>query len=34
MDNIRRDVKTYGLDDRMTEDRKVWSTRVAMVDIR
>ena len=34
MDNIRRDMKIYGLDDQMTEDRKVWSNMVATVDTR
>ena len=32
MHNISRDMKTYGLDDNMMEDRKVWSTMVATVD--
>ena len=26
MDNIRRDMRLHGLDESMTEDRKVWST--------
>ena len=34
MDNIRRDMRLHGLDDQMTEDRKVWSTMVAKVDTR
>ena len=34
MDNIRRDMILHGLDDKMTEDRKVWSTMVAKVDTR
>ena len=34
MDNIRRDVKTYGIDDQITEDRKAWSKMVATVDTR
>ena len=34
MVNIRRDVQTYGLDDQMTEDRKMWSNMVTMVDTR
>ena len=32
MDNIRRYMRLHGLDESMTEDRKVWSTRVAKVD--
>ena len=32
MDNIRRDMRLHGLDESMTEDRKVWSTMVAKVD--
>ena len=34
MDNIRRDMRLHGLDESMTEDRKVWSTMVAKVDTR
>ena len=34
MDNIRRDMRLHGLDEYMTEDRKVWSTMVAKVDTR
>ena len=34
MDNIRGDMRLHGLDDQMTEDRKVWSTMVAKVDTR
>ena len=34
MDNIRKDTKTYGVDDQMTEDIAVWSTMVATVDTR
>ena len=32
MDNIMIDMNTYGLDDQMMEDRKVWSKMVATVD--
>ena len=34
MDNIRRDMILYGLDESMTDDRKEWSTMVAKVDTR
>ena len=32
MDNIGRGMKTYGLDDEMAEERKVWSKLVETVD--
>ena len=33
MDNIKREMREYGVDDQMTEDRKVWSNMVATVDM-